>query len=170
MVELSFPFPEERAGFDEFYSNHISMLLTIDGLDTAQRFETTHEAIAPFMAIYSLANDHVLQSEGYTSRAGPSSVSEDYRPKMLNWKRNVVTGPAFVIDVPMSGWLMLIDRVTEHSAPLPEGFTPFRPTELDMTFAERGILLGHSGQPPIVDNQSDWVIRRMSPLHARRES
>ena len=169
MVELAFPFADERAGFDEFYSSHISMLLSIEGLNTAQRFEATHKAAAPFMAVYSLANEKVLQSPGYTSRAGPNSVSEHYRPKMLNWKRNLVTGPELEFDVPMHGWLVIVDRITQDSPPLPESFLSFKSIGLDMTFAERGILIGATGQPPVIEAQGGWVVRSMRPLHARRE-
>ncbi|MFT5448850.1 MAG: hypothetical protein ACI9DC_004035 [Gammaproteobacteria bacterium] len=169
MVELAFPFPDERTGFDQFYSGHIDMLLSIEGLDSAQRFEASHEATAPFMAIYELAHEGVLRTSAYTSRAGPNSVTERYRPKMLNWKRNVVTGPSLRLDVPVDGWLMLVDRITENSAPLPEGFVSFKAVDLDKTFVERGIASG-DGEPPSVEQQADWVVRTMKPLHARRES
>lgn len=170
MVELAFPFPDERTGFDQFYSGHIDMLLSIEGLNSAQRFEATHDATAPFMAIYELAHEGVLQTTAYTSKAGPNSVTERYRPKMLNWKRNVVIGPALHLDVPMGGWLVLIDRLSADSAPLPDGFVAVTPVHLDMTFIERGILPGTGGEPPTFAQQSDWVVRTMKPLHARRES
>jgi len=170
MVELAFPFPDERSGFDQFYSGHIDMLLSIEGLNSAQRFQATHEATAPFMAIYELANEGVLRTTAYTSRAGPNSVTERYRPKMLNWKRNVVTGPSLHLDVPTDGWLVLIDRVTETSPPLPEGFVSFKAVDLDKTFVERGIASGAGGKPPTFAQQSGWVVRTMKPLHARRES
>jgi hypothetical protein len=168
MVELAFPFPDERSGFDQFYSGHIDMLLSIEGLNSAQRFEATHEAVAPFMAVYELANEGVLRTTAYTSKAGPNSVTERYRPKMLNWKRNVVTGPPLHLDVAMNGWLMLIDRITEDSAPLPDKFASFKAVDLDKTFVERGIASG-DGDPPSVEQQPNWVVRTMKPLHARRE-
>ncbi len=37
MVEMHYPASENRAAFDAFYRNHISMLLTIDGFLSAQR-------------------------------------------------------------------------------------------------------------------------------------
>jgi hypothetical protein len=170
MVELAFPFPAERAGFDDFYSGHIDMLLSIEGLNAAQRFEARHEALAPFMAIYSLAHDAVLESDGYTSRAGPDSVSMDYRPKMLNWKRNVVTGPQLHLDVPMDGWLVIVDRMADDSPALPAKFLPFKPIALDMTVAERGVLVGQDSDPPQIEAQTGWIVRSMKPLHLRRES
>ena len=170
MVELAFPFPDERAGFDAFYSKHIDMLLSIEGINAAQRFEATHAALAPFMAIYSLAHEAVLESDGYTSRAGPNSVSMDYRPKMLNWKRNVVTGPHLHLDVALDGWLQIVDRMSDDSPALPAQFLAFKPIALDMSVVERGILVGQAGQPAPIDEQAGWVVRSMKPLHARRET
>ena len=129
MVECAFPFPDERAGFDEFYTKHITKLLSIEGFLTAQRFEATHEAKAPFMAIYELDEPAVLQRPSYTSRAGPSSVSDTYRPKMLNWDRNVVTGPAIDVDVSEVGWLIIIDRTNEDASALPLGFRVINPPQ-----------------------------------------
>lgn len=170
MVELDFPFPDERAGFDEFYSGHISMLLSIDGFRSAQRFEATHEARAPFMAVYELDNPEVLSSPGYTTRAGPTSVSETYRPKMLNWDRNLVVGDSFEMAVPLDGWMVLIDRLSDDSPPLPAGFVAFEPVGLDKTVRERGIRIGASGAPDVPGPQSGWIVREMRPLHPQRTS
>jgi hypothetical protein len=171
MVECAFPFPEERAGFDEFYQKHITMLLSIEGFRTAQRFEATHEARAPFMAIYELEAPDVLQRPTYTARAGPTSVSETYRPKMLNWDRNVVTGPTLDLDVPEDGWLVMVDRKAHDAPPLPDGFAAFVPAAqgraLDQTVVERGVKFG-TGTPIFPEETAGWIVRSMRPLHPRR--
>ena len=46
MVEMHYPASEDRAAFDDFYHNHISMLLTIDGFLSAQRYECEPDAKA----------------------------------------------------------------------------------------------------------------------------
>jgi len=172
MVECAFPFPDEREGFDAFYQSHITMLLSIEGFRTAQRFEATHEARAPFMAIYELEDPDVLQRPSYTSRAGPTSVSEIYRPKMLNWDRNVVTGPPLDLDVPEGGWLVIVDRKTDAAPPLPEGFGAYSPASdgraLDQTVIERGIKFG-TGTPDVPVEAPGWTVRSMRALHPRRK-
>ncbi|MFT5391754.1 MAG: hypothetical protein ACI8PT_001949 [Gammaproteobacteria bacterium] len=168
MVELSFPFPDERAGFDEFYSGHISMLLSIEGFRTAQRFEANGNAVAPFMAVYELDDPQVLSSDGYTSRAGPTSVSETYRPKMLNWDRNLLFGPDLSLNVPPDGWMVLIDRKRDDAPPLPAQFTPFAPVGLDQTVVERGIWTGSGSAPMAPAQRPGWVVRDMRPLHPQR--
>jgi len=170
MVEMSFPFPEERADFDRFYDRHIGMLLSIPGFRSAQRFEATHEARAPLMAVYELDGPQVLSSEAYTSRAGPRSVSETYRPKMQSWDRNVLTGPSLRLDVPAAGWLRIVDRLEARSPPLPPGFAVFTPAGLDRTVLERGLRAGADAgaMPPAPGEHSGWTVRTFRPLGVRR--
>ena len=170
MVELSFPFPDERPGFEAFYSRHISMLLSIEGFRSAQRFEATQEAAAPLMAIYELDSPEVLSSAGYTSCAGPTSVSETYRPKMLNWDRNVVVGPELRLDVPDDGWLLLVDRKTSDSPLLPAGVLAYLPAGLDRTVVERGVQVGMGAAPDVPAQAPGLIVRFMRPLHGRREA
>ncbi len=89
MVEMHYPLDEDRARFNEFYAKHIDMLLTIDGFQSAQRYECTHEARAPFQAVYRVRNPEVMTSENYTSRAGRDSVDPVFKAKMTNWHRNL---------------------------------------------------------------------------------
>lgn len=169
MVEMDFPYPDERAGFDEFYDNHITMLLTVDGFISAQRFECTHAAAAPFLAIYRLAGPDVMTGPSYRSKGGPNSVSPIYKPKMRNWDRNLLQGADVNLDVPMDGWIVVIDRKTDASPPLPNGYHRLQPIGLDMTLCERGILIGTSGSPtPPAETDDAWTVRTMRPLHPPR--
>mgnify|MGYP007046970560 CR=1 FL=1 len=169
MVEMRYPLEDDRAAFNEFYAKHISMLLTIDGFLSAQRYECAHEAKAPFMAIYRLRDRHVLSSENYTSKAGRSSVDPAFRAKMTNWDRNLVEGDIADMDVAENGWMVLIDRATPESPPLPVGFTPLRIVGLDASIAERGVMIGDGGAPPAVEAlASGWTVRIFHPVHAPR--
>jgi hypothetical protein len=169
MVEMDFPFPDERAEFDQFYDNHITMLLTVDGFLSAQRFECTHAATAPFLAVYQLADADVLDRPSYRSKGGPTSVSPTFRPRMQNWDRNLLQVDDTTLDVPMGGWMVVIDRKSDTSPPLPDGYSRMQPIGLDKTVRERGILVGTSGEPPTVpESTSDYIVRIMRPLHPRR--
>jgi hypothetical protein len=169
MVEMDFPFPDERADFDRFYDDHITMLLTVDGFLSAQRFECTHAAVAPLLAIYQVAGPEVLSGPSYRSKGGPSSVSPIYKPRMQNWDRNLMQAADVTLDVPMGGWMVVIDRKTDASPPLPNGYSRLQPVGLDMTVCERGVRIGTSGAPLITPETDDaWVVRVMRPLHPRR--
>lgn len=169
MVEMHYPLEDDRDAFNTFYAKHISMLLTIDGFLSAQRYECEHDADAPFLAVYRLRDDQVLERESYTSRAGRNSVKPDFRAKMTNWDRNLVEGEIDNMDVPDGGWLVLIDRLKPNSPPLPADFTPLRVIGLDATIAERGVAIGANGSPPALDRQvPGWRVRFFRPIHPPR--
>ena len=169
MVEMHYPLADDRAAFNAFYAKHISMLLSIEGFLSAQRYECAHTAKAPFLAVYRLSDDKVLERESYTSRAGRSSVDPAFRAKMTNWHRNLVEGEVADMDLPEGGWLALIDRLTPESRPLPAGFTPLKVIGLDATIVGRGVALGAGGAVPALDPETPgWVVRIFRPVHPPR--
>jgi hypothetical protein len=168
MVEMHYPATEDRARFDEFYARHISMLLRIDGFLSAQRYECTHEAPAPFLAVYKLRDAGVMSSENYTSRAGRNSVDPRFRAKMTNWDRNLVEGEIADLDVAEDGWLVLVDRLTPESPLLPAGFASLKVVGLDATIAERGVRIVRGGAPQAPEAKPGWSVRTFRPLHPPR--
>ena len=168
MVEMHYPLDEDRAKFNAFYDKHITMLLSIDGFMSAQRYECTHEARSPFLAVYRHRDRHVITSDNYTSRAGPTSVDPVFKAKMTNWDRNLVEGDIENMDIGETGWLIVIDRLNAESAPLPEGFASLEVIGLDATIAERGVLKGQDGAPPDIKSQDGWSVRTFRPIHPPR--
>lgn len=169
MVEMHYPASEDRAEFDDFYHNHISMLLTIDGFQSAQRYECTHEASAPFMAVYRLRDADVMTSDNYTSKAGRNSVDPAFRAKMTNWDRNLVHGDIESMDVPDGSSMVLIDRHTPDSPVLPDGVTPLEIVGLDATIVQRGVRISLDGDATTPDTPAEgWTVRSFRPIHAPR--
>ena len=174
MVEMDFPFPEERAGFDTFYAERISMLLYIDGFLSAQRFEANSAVLAPFLAIYEIASPEVLTSAAYASKAGPAAVPDAYKSKFRNWNRDLFTAASCDLAVPLEGWMTVIDRLNTKSMNLPDEYIALTPIGLDRSIVERGIRIDGGGDPVVSDVPSDtgpgWRVRTMKPLHAVRMS
>lgn len=168
MVEMDYPAAKDREKFDAFYAKHITMLLTIDGFLSAQRYECTHDAKAPFLAVYRLRDPDVMTSENYTSRAGRNSVNPTYRARMSNWDRNLAQGDIETLDVADSGWMVLIDRMTADSPPLPDGFAPLEVVGLDATIAQRGVRIGTGGDPSAPAPQDGWIVRTFKAIHPVR--
>ena len=180
MVEMDYPHETEaeRAAFDGFYEKHISMLLTIPGFLSAQRFHSPGAARAPFLALYRLEGPEVLTSETYTSKAGRMSVDPAFRVNMVDWDRNLVQGDAADIEaaggsadgglsVPSEGTLTLIDQLEKASAPLPGGFAPLEVIGLDRTVVQRGVRIGDAAERAEADG---WSLRRFTPIHPAREA
>jgi hypothetical protein len=169
MVEMHYPATEDRRQFDAFYDKHITMLLTIDGCQSAQRYESIHEARAPFLAVYRLRDPDVMTSENYTSKAGRSSVDPVFRAKMTNWDRNLVQGDIADMNVPEGGRMVLIDRMSPDSPPLPKDFTPLAVVGLDSTIVQRGVrILGKGEAVPQVEPADGWTVRTFQPIHPVR--
>lgn len=51
------------------------------------------------------------------------------------------------MDVALSGWLALIERLSLDGPSLPPGFTAMEVIGLDATITERGVALGAHGDP-----------------------
>ncbi len=168
MVEMHYPASEDRAAFDGFYRKHISMLLSIPGFLSAQRYACDPTADAPFLAVYRLTGPEVLESENYTSRAGRTSVDPVFRAKMTNWDRNLVQGDIADMDLGEAGWMVLIDRLTDAAPPLSDDFTPLAIVGLDATIRERGVRIGQTGTPPNIAAAAGWRVRTFQPIHPPR--
>lgn len=173
MVEMHYPASEDRALFDKFYDKHISMLLGIDGFLSAQRLETTHQACAPFLAIYKLREPGVMESTNYTSKAGRNSVNPTFRAKMTNWDRNLVQGDIDNMNVADGDTMVLIDRLTPDSPPLPDGFTPLEIVGLDATIVQRGVRVAPNGDSALPDSPAEgwaegWTVRTLRPISPPR--
>lgn len=178
MVEMDYPHGTAagRAAFDAFYHRHISMLLTIPGFFTAQRFHCAEAARQPFLALYRLAGPEVMTGEAYTSKAGRMSVDPAFRVNMTDWDRNLVAGDAAAIAaaggeadgglaVADGAALTLVDRLDEGAPPLPAGFAALEVIGLDRTVAGRGVRIGADAAPDALDG---WTVRRFVPIHPVR--
>lgn len=168
MVEMHYPLDDDREKFNEFYDKHITMLLSIDGFLSAQRYECTHETTSPFLAVYKQRDANVITSENYTSRAGRDSVDPAFKAKMTNWHRNLVEGDIADMDLGDEGWLVLIDRHADDAPTLPDGFTSLEIIGLDETIIQRGVMTGQNGEPRTPPQQEGWTVRTFRPIHPPR--
>ncbi len=182
MVEMDYPHKTEaeRAAFDGFYDKHISMLLTIPGFLTAQRFYCDEAARAPFLALYRLVGPEVMDSEAYTSKAGRMSVDPAFRVNMVDWDRNLAQGaaadiaavggtPDGGIEVAMGGALVLVDRLVQEAAPLPGGYAPLAVIGLDETVAQRGVKVVPDAGTAEIGGGHGHIVRRFLPIHEIRK-
>jgi hypothetical protein len=172
MVEMDYPHETaaQRETFDAYYWRHIDMLLTIPGFMTAQRFHCAETEQAPFLALYRLAGPQVLTSDAYTSKAGRMSVHPDFRACISDWDRNLVQGPTGSggpdLSTAMADKLVLIDRLTPDSPPLPDGTVPLEVIGLDSTIVQRGVV--EDGSAGLPQSAEGWSVRVWHPIHALR--
>jgi hypothetical protein len=163
MVEMDLPDASQLAEWHAWYDAHLRKLLSVPGFLSAQRFQSLHPADAPYIAIYGIAGPHVISSPEYRARAGPESTGR-WRSMMTNWKRNLLAGLDHAPQVPLEGWLAVIDRRADDAPPLPAGVPSLRPVGLDCSMVERGLRIGTRGDPPQARAERAWQVRVCRPL------
>lgn len=94
-VELNFSDPSRETEWHAWYETYLLKLVSLDGLNTAQRFQ----AVAPemvtwrFLAIYSLDSLDVYDTDAYRNIGGGGNASAAYRDAITR-RRNVYEGIA----------------------------------------------------------------------------
>ena len=173
MVEMDYPDRDGpgRAAYDGFYERHISMLLTIPGFLSAQRFACAEGARAPFLALYRLADEEVLERPAYLTRAGRLSVPDEFRGRMSNWDRNLLRGEPGALEVPFADGgrgpvLAVLDRLDPSAPALPDAFSALEVIGLDRTIAERGVRIGPPWEAAAARGST---LRNFRPLHPVRK-
>jgi hypothetical protein len=107
-----------RSDFDQWYSQHIRKLLTVPGLCTAQRFEAVTSIESPLMAIYSLSDPGVIESNVYRAVGGPSSAM-DWSRCFFNWKRNLFLATDNIADIGRLGHIGVFSGRPGLPVPVP---------------------------------------------------
>ena len=80
-VELNFSDPSRETEWHAWYETYLMKLVSLDGLNTAQRFR----AVAPetvnweFLALYSLDTLEVYESDAYRNMGGGGNASRASR-------------------------------------------------------------------------------------------
>src|SRR5216684_7480214 len=81
---------EYEADFNEWYSKeHIPQLLGVPGFQTGRRYQAV-EGSPKYMAIYQLADENVLKSDGFRAvRENPTAWTKKITPQFRNTQRGV---------------------------------------------------------------------------------
>ena len=62
--------PAREADWDAWYIEHLRIMVSVDGVDTAQRFRTTAPGYSPSLAMYTMRSGDVFQDPYYLSIRG----------------------------------------------------------------------------------------------------
>jgi hypothetical protein len=86
VVRSRFTVPEREQAWNEWYAEHIKVLLGVPGFIAAQRFRspgTPDER--PYLAMYEVAGPEVFTSDAYLGIWG----FDEWRPQIDNWTRDI---------------------------------------------------------------------------------
>ncbi len=136
MVEMALTDGARRAEWDAWYLSHMKKLISISGIEATQRFESLTPHTSPFVAMHQVTGPEVFASHAYRAKAGPEGTGE-WRERMNNWHRNVLSGLDETPDVPMDGALVVV----EDGAAVPIPVRWLDSVGLDRSVTRRGIAV-----------------------------
>ncbi len=115
-VELNFSEPDREAEWHTWYESYLKKLVSLDGLNTAQRFRATAPETVTwrFLALYSLDSLDVYASEAYRNIGGGGNASVAYK-EAISRRRNVYEGVKRFPEVAEKGRVLLCEDA-------PDGF------------------------------------------------
>jgi hypothetical protein len=97
-----------EAELDVWYVEHLRIMLTVKGVDSAQRFKTTSADHAPSLAMYTVAGAHVFQDPYYLSVRGMGEWMALIDAK--HYRRNLFEGLDGAPEVGENERLLVADR------------------------------------------------------------
>ena len=136
MVEMALIDVARRAEWDAWYLSHMKKLISIPGIQATQRFESLAPHDSPFVALHQVTGEEVFTSVAYRAKAGPGGTGE-WRERMNNWHRNLLSGADETPDVPMEGALVIVEDGI--SVPIPVQW--MESVGLDRSVQRRGIAV-----------------------------
>jgi hypothetical protein len=116
------------------------VLPTVPGISSTQRFKGTNVDPPAYFAIYSVSSADVMTSEAYRNAGGGRFQTENWKPIITFWNRDLFEG-ADAPDVPMDSMLLVLDRDKPGGALLGLPFQWLPCVGLDRSTPWRGLAV-----------------------------
>jgi hypothetical protein len=106
--------PAQQAAWDHWYQAHLAVMLTVNGIESAQRFTLIQGAAAPSLALYTITSPAVFEDAYYLRirGMGPWLPVIDQR----FYRRILFTGLDAAPAVPDTSVLLVADRTQPEPA------------------------------------------------------
>src|SRR5262245_30510733 len=141
MVECALTAQQSDAEWDRWYHSmkppHV--LPSVPGISTTQRFKGVNVAPPAYFAMYSVETVDVMQSAAYKNAGGGRFQTDDWKPMITFWNRDVFDGMD-APDVPMDSLLLVLDRAAPEAS-LAVSFSWLRAAGLDRSTPYRGLAV-----------------------------
>lgn len=139
MSQIRMTRPEWSHQFGLWYQDHLSMMRSVPGIHSAQRFETTLDDLPLSLAMYTISGPDLFKDPYYLQVRGLHEWSAYHNT--AHYKRNLFSGLNYAPEVMRDQELLVADR-NEPDQSL-EGFTWLTATGLDLSTPVRGIAVVH---------------------------
>src|SRR4051812_46794547 len=94
MVDHVYGDPATEPAWHAWYAGYLRKLVSVPGIDTAQRFRALDCSPHRYLAMYSVASANVYESDAYRNMGGGGSQSARFHDAYALWTRNLFDGAA----------------------------------------------------------------------------
>ncbi|MER2537022.1 MAG: hypothetical protein ABTQ31_17865 [Rhizobiaceae bacterium] len=108
MVEINFTDPETMPEWNAWYRAHLHTLLSVPGIETAQRFDAEGDMGRRFLAIYTITSPDVFTSEAYRNIGGGGVASAKWKAHIRR-RRSLFSGIDIVPEITPDSRFLLSD-------------------------------------------------------------
>jgi hypothetical protein len=175
MVDHVYTDPATEPAWHEWYSGYLRKLISVPGLETAQRFNALDCMPPRYLAMYSIESDSVYRSDAYKNIGGGGSQSARFHSAYGLWTRNLFDGAARAPILENGQRIVVFDRETRDgnedvgtANALLARATWLEAVGLHMTTRYRGFVVLDAGETVTTPVPRSYVYEPFtSPLIAR---
>jgi hypothetical protein len=113
---------------------------SVPGILSTQRFKGINVRPPAYFAMYSVTSADVMTSDAYRNAGGGRFQTEDWKPIITFWNRDLFGG-ADAPEVPMDSILLVLDRPAPAGSPLSIPFQWLPAVGLDRSTPYRGLAV-----------------------------
>lgn len=134
------------ADWDQWYVEHLRIMLTVPGISSAQRFVTDSPDYSPSLAMYTIAGAEVFEDPYYRGVRGLG----EWLPLVdrRHYKRNLFSGLDRAPAVASAAFLLVADRTHEDAGLADLRLTWLACVGIDRSTALRGIAVVDAAPRP----------------------
>jgi hypothetical protein len=149
MIEIEYGDPASEAEWGAWYDTYLRDLVTVPGIDTAQRFRGENEAARKHLAVYTFASLSVYSDPRYAAVGGGGRASSRWKAH-ISRRRNLYEGLGWVSEVRDTHRLLVTEMAPEELGLADVLFVPLEVLSMRAKAAEAGSAL--AGQVPFDDD------------------
>ena len=114
-VELNYSDPATTKEWNAWYETYLRQLVSLDGLDTAQRFQAVEKGTQfwEYLALYTVPNLDVYDTDAYRAIGGGGNASKAFHHS-ISRRRNVYDGVSRMPDVPETHRVLLCEDAAQE--------------------------------------------------------
>jgi hypothetical protein len=142
MVDHVYADPATEPAWHDWYAGYLRKLVSVPGIDSAQRFRALGCTPHRYLAMYSVASAGVYESDAYRNMGGGGSQSARFHHAYRLWTRNLFEGASKAPAVRDGQRLLVFDRERrDDHGPLASRATWLEAVGLHMTTPYRAFLV-----------------------------